>query len=206
MCKLRALGIGMILVFGVMATACGEIVYQVGTVPPPAPPAAPAPTPEPPPPPPPEPEPAPLVEVKGDEIKINEKINFAKGSSEIESSSTKLIESIANVMKKNPNINFVEIAGHASREGSDATNKALTKARAEAVLKALEAQGVEKNRMRSAGYSFHCELNPDNPEANRRVEFKILKNNGALTSTKSGGCDAATAKGMAPQPVPATAP
>ena len=208
MMKLRTLGIGMILVFGaVMTLGCGEIVYQVGTTPPPSPPeAAPEPPPPPPPPPPPEPEPAPLVEVKGDEIKINDKINFAKSSAEIESSSANLIASIANVMKANPKIDFVEVAGHASKEGDEYYNRNLTQRRADAVLHAIAAQGVDKSRMRAVGYGYYCELQPDNHDMNRRVEFKILRNNGADTAVKGGGCSASDAKGLTAKPIPATAP
>ncbi|HQB42516.1 MAG TPA: hypothetical protein PLV85_02885, partial [Polyangiaceae bacterium] len=110
MLRLRTLGIAMALVLGasgvMLTTGCGEAVLQVGVNPPPGPPPAPPPPPEPEPvaAPEPPPEPPPLVEVKGDEIKINDKINFAKNSAEIESSSNSLIENIANVMKKHADI------------------------------------------------------------------------------------------------------
>jgi outer membrane protein OmpA-like peptidoglycan-associated protein len=213
MLKLRTLGIAMALVLGasgvVLTTGCGETVLQVGTTPPPEPPA-------PPPPPPPEPEPVakpeappeppPLVEVKGDEIKINDKINFAKNSADIEASSNNLIENIANVMKKHADIDFVEVAGHASNEGDEFYNKNLTQRRAKAVMDALVALGVEKTRMRPVGYGFYCELQPDNHEVNRRVEFKILRRAGKDTAVKGGGCEAADKKGLTAKPIPADAP
>lgn len=148
----------------------------------------------------------PLVEVKGLEIKINDKINFAKGSAEIDSSSNTLIENIANVMKKHPDIDFIEIAGHASKEGDEFYNRNLTQKRAKAVMDALVAQGVEKTRMRAVGYGYYCELQADNHEVNRRVEFKILRRAGKDTSVKHGGCEAGDAKGLGAKPIPADAP
>jgi len=152
----------------------------------------------------------PLVEVRGLEIKINDKINFAKGSAEIDSSSNTLIENIANVMKKHPDIDFIEIAGHASNEGNEMYNRGLTQRRAKAVLDALANLGVARNRMRAAGYGFYCPLDPGDSEAafekNRRVEFKILRRAGKDTGVAGGGCEAADAKGLKPAPIPATAP
>ncbi len=148
----------------------------------------------------------PMVEVKGEEIKINQKIVFAKDSADIDSSSNELIENIANVMKKHDDIDFVEIAGHASNEGDEFYNRNLTKRRARAVMEALSAIGVERNRMRAVGYGYYCELEPGNHEVNRRVEFKILRRNGKDTNVKSGGCEAAEAKGLTPKAIPATAP
>lgn len=148
----------------------------------------------------------PLVEVKGLEIKINDKINFDKGSAEIDASSNELIENIANVMKKHEDIDYIEIAGHASKEGDEFYNRNLTDRRAKAVMNALANLGVDRNRMRAVGYGYYCELQPDNHEVNRRVEFKILRRKGKDTSVKSGGCEAAEKKGLTAKPIPATAP
>lgn len=148
----------------------------------------------------------PLVEVKGTEIKINDKINFDKGSAEIDSSSNELIENIANVLKKHDDIDFIEIAGHASKEGDEFYNRNLTQQRARAVMNALADLGIERNRMRAVGYGYYCELQPDNHEVNRRVEFKILRRKGKDTGTEFGGCEAAKAKGLIPKAIPATAP
>ena len=208
MSKLRRVGIGAaLLLVGVMAAGCGEVVYQVGTTPPPAP--------EPPPPPPPPPPvvvQAPVVEAPkiaqdtGDEIKITQQINFANNSDEIEPGSRPVIEAVANVMKEHPDINFLEVAGHASKTGSAAINTPLTNRRATAVMNALIALGVDANRMRAVGYGFYCPLDGGNEDANRRVEFKVLRRGGKDTAYKWGGCDPAKAKGIQQKPIPASAP
>ena len=152
----------------------------------------------------------PLVEVRGLEIKINDKILFAKGSAEIEASSNNLIENIANVMKKHEDIDFIEISGHASKEGDEYYNRGLTGRRAKAVLDALANLGVARNRMRAAGYGYYCPLDPAENEAafekNRRVEFKILRRAGKDTGVAGGGCEESDSKGLKPAAIPATAP
>lgn len=152
----------------------------------------------------------PLVEVRGREIKINDKILFETNSAKIDEKSNELIESIANVIKKHPEIQFIEIAGHADKRGSAALNKNLTQQRAKAVMDALVKLGVDPTRVRAVGYGSYCPLDPgDSEEAldkNRRVEFKILRRDGKDTDVSWGGCDDAKAKGMAPQPIPANAP
>lgn len=42
--------------------------------------------------------------------------------------SDKLIENIAKVIKENPDVDYVEVAGHADKRGVDASNRILTRA------------------------------------------------------------------------------
>ena len=144
--------------------------------------------------------------VAHDEIKLSAKINFARNSSEIEQSSMEVIDDIAAVMNENPDINFVEIAGHASKEGNAQHNTILTQKRANAVMEALAERGVARDRMRAVGYGYYCELSAGDHEGNRRVEVKILRRGGNNTGVESGGCEAADAQGLTAQPIPATAP
>jgi outer membrane protein OmpA-like peptidoglycan-associated protein len=149
----------------------------------------------------------PMVEVTGLEIKINDKIMFAKGSEKIEEQSNTLLQNIADVMKKHADIDFIEIAGHASAEGDDFYNRSLTDRRAKAVMKRLVELGIDAGRMRAVGYGFYCPLDQaDSEEArekNRRVEFKILRRGGNDTSVKYGGCEAADKKGLTAKPIQA---
>lgn len=151
----------------------------------------------------------PKVAIVKNEVRINDKILFAFAKAEIDKSSEDLIKNIAQVIKENPQVEFVEVAGHADKVGDDVGNVTLTKRRAEAVVKALVALGVDKNRLRGAGYGRYCPVDPgDTDEAkekNRRVEFKIMRMNGKDTGVELG-CAEAAAKGIKPAGVPATAP
>jgi outer membrane protein OmpA-like peptidoglycan-associated protein len=151
----------------------------------------------------------PKVMIVGNEVKITEKIMFAFGKADIDKASDELIKNIAQVIKENPQIEFLEVAGHADKVGNDYVNVQLTKNRAGAVVKALETLGVEKIRMRAAGYGRYCPIDPgDTEEAkekNRRVEFKIMRMKGKDTGIELG-CAEAAAKGIKPAGVPATAP
>jgi outer membrane protein OmpA-like peptidoglycan-associated protein len=150
----------------------------------------------------------PKVAIVKDEVKITDKILFAFARAEIDKSSEELIKTIAQVIKDNPQVEFVEVAGHADKVGDDVGNVTLTKRRAEAVVKALVALGVDRNRVRAAGYGRYCPIDAgDTDEArekNRRVEFKIMRMNGKDTGVPLG-CAEAVAKGIKPAGVPATA-
>jgi outer membrane protein OmpA-like peptidoglycan-associated protein len=155
------------------------------------------------------PDKAPRVQVTKTEVKINEKILFAFGKATIEPASQNLLDEIAFVINDHPQIEYLEVAGHADTVGSDAVNAQLTRARAQAVLDALGKRGVDKRRMHAQGYGDHCPVEKGDSEAtrekNRRVEFKIMRIDGVDTSVALGCADAAT-HGIKPGTVPKTAP
>ena len=72
-------------------------------------------------------------------------------------------------------------------------------------MRALIAHSTDKSRLRSKGYGEFCPLDPAHNETaweqNRRVEFKIVKTKDGPTGVELG-CDGATKKGVAPDPVP----
>lgn len=141
----------------------------------------------------------PRVALEGNELKLNEKISFVAGKADIEPTSQELLADIAGLIKENPQIDFVEVAAHSEKVGTDYATVTLTKKRAEAVVKALIGLGVEKNRVRPAGYGAHCALDAgDTDEAkekNRRVELKIMRFEGKDTGVELA-CAAAASKGQ----------
>ena len=151
----------------------------------------------------------PLVTVTATEVKIAQKILFAHNSADIDPSSTKILDAVADVMKKNPDIQLIEVGGHASVEGDPTYNKTLTQKRVDSVVKALVERGVEKDRMMSQGYGLYCPLDAGTTEEahekNRRVEFKILQRGGKNTDI-ARGCDNALKKGVALKKIPAPKP
>jgi len=149
-----------------------------------------------------------VAEVQGDDIRIHEVIAFKHDSADIQPKSRNVIAAVAELMNAHEEINFVEVAGHASKSGDAYYNRALTQRRANAVMAALVEEGVDPYRLRAVGYGFYCELDSNNPDVNRRVEFKVMRRGGKRTkyTYTGGGCEGATDKGIKPQPIPDTAP
>jgi len=140
------------------------------------------------PPPPPEPEPVATpvkvvpkrVEVRGDKVVINEKVQFEQGKAIIRDVSFDLLNEVAKVINDNPNLKKIRVEGHASAEGSASTNLKLSKRRAKAVMEYLVSKGsVAAERLESEGYGITKPLDTNDTEEgrekNRRVEFTILE-------------------------------
>lgn len=155
------------------------------------------------------PDTVPRVRVTKSEVRISEKILFAFKKATIEKESDGLLDEIATVLDHNPQIEFIEVAGHADKIGADASNVLLTQQRSRAVLEALAKRGIDRKRMRPQGYGRYCPVDPGDSDAarekNRRVEFKILRIDGVETGVALG-CAEALAKGLHPARVPPTAP
>jgi OmpA-OmpF porin, OOP family len=111
------------------------------------------------------------------EIVAKQKIQFQPGSAEIDGTTAPLMTAMAEALADCPGLPM-EIAGYTDAQGSEGGNKALSQARAEAVLIALEGRRVDVSEMKAVGYG---EENPvaDNStdegrEANRRIEFTLI--------------------------------
>ncbi len=119
------------------------------------------------------------VIIEENQILILEKIYFETDSAEIQQRSYPIIDAVAATLIGNPQITMIEIQGHADERSSDEYNVRLTRDRAAAVLEAINQRGVDRRRMRSAGYGERCPIDPAHNaaawEKNRRVEFKILE-------------------------------
>ena len=136
----------------------------VGTPPPPAPVAVKAP---------------PRVEIRDNKIAINEKIQFEYDKATIMEASFGLMNEIADVIAKNPQIKQLRIEGYASAEGDAAHNKALSDARARSVMKYLTGKGIAAGTLVATGFGIDKPIADNNTEdgreKNRRVEFVILE-------------------------------
>ena len=121
----------------------------------------------------------PLVVVKGDQIVIKDRIEFATGKSTIKSVSDPLVDNIAQVMKDHPEIKKIEIQGHTDNQGPAVLNRNLSRARAKAVMKALEKRGIEPSRMTAKGFGPDKPIatndTPEGRQSNRRVQFQITE-------------------------------
>ncbi len=127
-----------------------------------------------------------VVVVEENQILILEKIYFETDSAEIQRRSFQLLDAVGATLNGNPQIQRIQIQGHADERGGDAYNVRLTRARAASVRTALIDRGVDPQRMESAGYGERCPVDPAHNarawEKNRRVEFKILRTDDGPTN------------------------
>ena len=105
---------------------------------------------------------------------VTNNILFDTGKATIKPESEPEIDKVAEYMKANPTARF-EVQGHTDNQGSDAVNDPLSQERAEAVVKALEAKGVDPFNLRAVGKGSHEPIADNATDAgrakNRRVEF-----------------------------------
>jgi outer membrane protein OmpA-like peptidoglycan-associated protein len=119
------------------------------------------------------------VIVRRGKIEILDKIYFETDKADIKPVSFPLLDAIAATIKGNPQLQLLEIQGHADERGNDDYNLDLTDRRAASVRRAMEERGVETERLRSRGYGEQKPICTGHNEncwsQNRRVEFIILK-------------------------------
>ena len=145
------------------------------------------------------------VIIEGDKLVILKKIKFKVNSAEILPESNEILDAVATTIVHHPEFTLLEVAGHADERADDQYNLRLTQDRVNSVMAALVQRKVPRDRLRAKGYGEFCPEDPGhNEEAwekNRRVEFKIVKTKDGPTGVDLG-CDAATKKGVKPDPVP----
>jgi len=131
------------------------------------------------------------AEVKA--VLAKQKINFTPGSAEIAADAMPVIGDLADVLKDCPGLKM-ELAGHTDAQGSETGNKALSQARAEAVMVALQGRRVDVSGMTAVGYG---EADPvadngteEGREANRRIDFAPKDLPAAAAAVPEGGIEA----------------
>jgi OmpA-OmpF porin, OOP family len=121
----------------------------------------------------------PRAQVSGGEISIREQVEFATGTAAIQPSSDALLDDIADILKKLPDITKVEVQGHTDDQGNKGFNRALSQQRAAAVQKALVARGIEQKRLFARGYGSEKPIADNGTDEgrtrNRRVQLVILE-------------------------------
>ncbi|MCU0694471.1 MAG: OmpA family protein, partial [Polyangiaceae bacterium] len=94
----------------------------------------------------------PKVMVTKTQIIIREQVHFETDSAVIKGDSNTLLEEVADVLNRNPEIRKVEVQGHTDNTGTGAHNQTLSEQRAAAVKDWLVAHGVDASRLESKGY------------------------------------------------------
>lgn len=101
-------------------------------------------------------------------------INFDTGKSTIKPESQAIIDQIVAMLTLNPELK-VSIEGHTDNVGSPASNQTLSENRAKAVVAALVAKGIDKNRLSAKGWGQSKPIadnaTEDGRAKNRRVEI-----------------------------------
>ena len=114
------------------------------------------------------------------------KITFTPASAEIATGARPVLDALAAILVACPPM-LMEIGGHTDSQGSEGGNKALSQARAEAVLLALQGRRVDISGMSAVGYGEATPIadneTEEGREANRRIEF-VLK--GTALASEAG--------------------
>jgi OmpA-OmpF porin, OOP family len=124
------------------------------------------------------------------------KITFAPGSSDIDSDALVTIDRVAEILRECQSVRM-EIGGHTDSQGSEGMNERLSQQRADAVLNAIMARRVLTSNLTAKGYG---EAQPvadngteEGREANRRIEFRLLPEDGAEDGENSAASSAGPA-------------
>lgn len=142
------------------------------------------------------------------EIQAEEKITFEPGSATITSEGAPLLDQIAEVLRDCPDVPM-QVQGHTDSQGREQMNLALSQARAQSVVMALLDRRVLTSNLVAKGYG---EARPvaDNDteegrEANRRIEFALIRPFGPDLPSEAELARARAAKDDAMQGPAATA-
>ncbi len=128
-----------------------------------------------------------VVHLVKEKIVITKKVHFEFDKAIIRPISFRLLDAVADVLKKNPEIQKVRVEGHCDYKGSEKYNMKLSERRANAVKEYLTAHGIAGGRLIAVGYGKTRPIAPNNtPEGrakNRRVEFIIVDQSGITPET-----------------------
>jgi OOP family OmpA-OmpF porin len=111
------------------------------------------------------------------DVLARQKITFTPGSAEIDSKAGAVMTALADVLKDCPGVKM-EVAGHTDSQGSEEGNRALSQARAESVILALQGRQVDVSGLLAKGYGEAVPLGENETDAgresNRRIEFTLI--------------------------------
>ncbi len=121
-------------------------------------------------------------------IAIIDKIQFEVGKADLKPVSFVVIDEVVAVLKANVQIELVQVQGHTDTDGSAELNRKLSQARSESVVKYMLGKGIKTGRLEGKGFGPDVPIAdnalPEGREANRRVEFLIVKQGPKKTVVK----------------------
>jgi len=105
-------------------------------------------------------------------------IHFAPASARLAAKSAAALDRVSEIAQTCAGLR-IEIAGHTDSDGAAEANLRLSRARAEAVARALTTRGVDPARLHTTGHGETRPLvpnsSPANKALNRRIEFAIVQ-------------------------------
>jgi outer membrane protein OmpA-like peptidoglycan-associated protein len=127
-------------------------------------------------------EPLPLpkdnIQKKLNEAIAIKNIEFETNKTIIRKTSYPILQKVISILKEYPEIS-IEIEGYTDSKGNAEHNLKLSDKRANAVMKFLVKNGIERSRLTAKGFGIKNPIADNNTEEgrqkNRRVEFKIIK-------------------------------
>jgi outer membrane protein OmpA-like peptidoglycan-associated protein len=129
------------------------------------------------------------VIVKRDRVEILDKVFFAYDSDRILPKSFGLLDNVARVINDHTEIPKISVEGHTDSDGSNAYNLDLSRRRARSVMAYLVAADVDPERLEFQGHGEERPIDTNSTEKgkakNRRVEFRILGEDGEVTDSAS---------------------
>ena len=111
-------------------------------------------------------------------ISVLKNIFFEFDKYDLQDKSKTELEKMVRFLTENP-LMKIEIGGHTDNDGSPAYNLKLSQNRAQSVASYLVQYGIDIKRISQKGYGADRPIQPndseENKQANRRIEFKILR-------------------------------
>jgi outer membrane protein OmpA-like peptidoglycan-associated protein/opacity protein-like surface antigen len=120
---------------------------------------------------------APVVEQKIEKSRIELKVEFDSGQAIVKPNYYKEIEAVADIMKKNPDLNIV-IEGHTDKVMGEKYNLDLSQRRAEAIKKIMVTKyNIDASRIAAKGFGFSKPIadnkTKEGRQKNRRIEAAV---------------------------------
>jgi OOP family OmpA-OmpF porin len=126
-----------------------------------------------------------FIKLEAGAVRVLQQVHFQTGSATILPDSFPMLQEIVNLLKVNPGIKKMRIEGHTDNRGAADMNLDLSKRRAASVRSWLEVHGIDPARLSSEGYGLTKPIDTNDTDAgraaNRRVEFKILEEDGTAS-------------------------
>lgn len=139
-----------------------------------------------------------LLPVNYDQVK-KVQIGFADNATELDALARAKLDVIVQLLKADPSINRIRLAGYSDNSGSRLTNRELSRRRALAVQDYLKAQGIPQEQIEVRFYGEQYPLVPNNSKANRarnrRVTLSLERSAPPAPSGEAAAPAAAAAPG-----------